>query len=68
MNPTPAQLTYIAAMLYQLRIELADALRFSGARPEVDSLWMLRTPEALSLMHVLEHEKRNRGFPQRHLD
>jgi hypothetical protein len=62
MNPTPAQLAYIATMLFQLH------LRMARTRQALDSLWMLQPVEAFRLMHALEQEKRHRGFPQLHLN
>lgn len=68
MNPTPVQLTYIATMLFQLHLDLAEGLRLARARQSLESLWMLQAVEAFRLMHALEQEKRDRGFPQLHLN
>lgn len=68
MNPTPSQLAYIATMLIQLHLDLAEGLRLARLRRNLDSLWMLEAGEAFQLMHALEREKRQRGFPQLHLN
>ncbi len=68
MNPTPAQLAYIATMLFQLDLGLAEGLRLARARSAIDSLWMLQPGEAFRLMHALEQEKRRRSYPQLHLN
>lgn len=68
MNPTPAQLAYIATMLFQLHVDLAEGLRLARARQALENLWMLQPVEAFRLMHALEQEKRHRGFPQLHLN
>lgn len=68
MNPTPAQLAYIATMLFQLHLDLAEGLSLARVRQTLGSLWMLLPSEAFRLMHALEQEKRHRGFPQLHLN
>ncbi len=67
MNPTPTQLAYIATMLIQLRLDFSEGQRLAPVRQALESLWMLLPGEAFRLMHVLEQEKRHRGFPQLHL-
>ena len=68
MNPTPAQLAYIATMLFQLHLDLAEGLRLARVRQTLGSLWMLQPLESFRLMHALEQEKRDRGYPQLHLN
>ena len=67
MCPTPAQLVYIALMLYQLRLNLVDALYLARLETEAQNLWMLEHRDALRLICFLEHLKQELGFPQVHL-
>jgi len=67
MNPTPHQLTYLALMMVQLKLDFRSALGMASLTARPDSLWQLSLRDAIALMHSLEEEKRRRGYPQLHL-
>ena len=67
MNPTPAQLAYIAALLCQLRLRIREALYLAQLHIQIEDLWMLQHRDAVILIHALEQIKRKLGYPQIHL-